>query len=89
MQFAQRIHSLGCEQNDSALKVGAYRALAPTAYFLGDFETAREYAMRGVAIWRSGAARQSIHEREDAYPVVQDYADLLRRGVLLFLTDQE
>ena len=35
MQIAQRIHSLGREQNDSALKVGAYRALAPTAYFFG------------------------------------------------------
>src|SRR5271166_1773064 len=53
MQIAQRIYSLGREQNDPALKVGAYRALAPTAYFLGDFETAREYALRGVEIWRS------------------------------------
>ena len=33
----------------------------------------------------SEAARQSIHEREDAYPVAQGYADLLPRGVLLFL----
>jgi hypothetical protein len=37
----------------------------------------------------SEAVRQSIHEREGAYPVAQDYADLLGRGVLLFLTWQE
>jgi hypothetical protein len=53
MQIAQRIYSLAREQNNPALEVGAYRTLAPTAYFLGDFETAREYAMRGVEIWRS------------------------------------
>ena len=29
-------------------------ALACTLYYLGDFETARQYAMRGVQIWRSG-----------------------------------
>jgi len=32
---------------------------------------------------------KSIHEREDAYPVAQNYADLLVRGVWLFLTWQE
>jgi tetratricopeptide (TPR) repeat protein len=62
MQIAQRIHSLGWEQNDSALKVGAYRALAPTAYFLGDFETARKYAMRGIEIWRSGGVKSLVEE---------------------------
>jgi hypothetical protein len=34
----------------------------------------------------AGAVRQSIREREDAYPVAQDYADLLLQGVLPFLT---
>jgi hypothetical protein len=33
----------------------------------------------------SEAVRQSIHEREDVYPVVQDFADLLRRGSLALL----
>jgi hypothetical protein len=33
----------------------------------------------------SESARQSIRAREDAYPVVQDHADLLGREVLLFL----
>ena len=47
MQIAKRVYSLAQEQNDSALLIGAYRALAGTLYFLGDFESARQYAMRG------------------------------------------
>jgi serine/threonine protein kinase len=62
MQIAERIYSLGQEQNDSALKVGACRALAPTAYFLGDFEAARAYAMRGIKIWRSGGLESLVEE---------------------------
>ena len=34
--------------------IGAYAALACASYFLPDFEAARQYAMRGVQIWRSG-----------------------------------
>jgi serine/threonine protein kinase len=68
MQIAQRIYSLGREQNDSALKVGAYRALTPTAYFLGDFETAHEYATRGVEVWRSWGVQSPVGEV--AAPVV-------------------
>ena len=62
MQIAQRVYSLAQEQNDSALMIGAYRALAVTLYYLGDFETAREYAMRGVQIWRSGGIPVSRSE---------------------------
>ena len=62
MQIAQRIYSLAQEQNNLALKVGAYRALAPTGYFLGHFETAREYARCGVEIWRSGGAEALVEE---------------------------
>ena len=54
MQIAQRVYSLAQQQNDSALLIGAYRALACTLCFLGDFDSARKYAMRGVQIWRSG-----------------------------------
>src|SRR5262249_1092488 len=68
MQIAEPIYSLALWKNDWALKVGAYRALAPTAYFLGDFETAREHAMRGVEVWRSGGL-QSLAE-EVAAPVI-------------------
>src|ERR1700739_2353856 len=39
-QIAKRVYSLAQEQNDSALLIKAYMALAATLYFLGDFETA-------------------------------------------------
>ena len=45
--------------------IGACTALAATLYYLGDFETARQYAMRGVQIWRSGGV-QSPFEEVDA-----------------------
>ena len=56
MQIAKRVHSLAQEQNDAALMIGAYRALAGTFFFSGDFDAARKHAMRGVEIWRSGGA---------------------------------
>ena len=66
MQIAKRVYSLAQEQNDSALMIGAYRALAATLYFLGDFETARQYAMRGVQIWRSGGVQSPVEEVDRA-----------------------
>jgi predicted ATPase len=69
MQIAERIYSLAQEQNDSALITGAYRALAVTLYFLADFETARQNALRGVQLWRSGGV-QSHAEFLDATAVV-------------------
>jgi predicted ATPase len=62
MQIAERIYSLAQEQNDAALTIGAYRALAVTSYFLGDFESARQHAMCGVQIWRSGGLPSPVEE---------------------------
>ena len=62
LQIAKRAYSLAQEQNNAALMIGAYRALAVTLYFLGDFETARQYAMRGVEIWRSGGVQSPVEE---------------------------
>jgi predicted ATPase len=42
--------------------IGAYRALAVPLYYFGDFETARQYAMRGAEIWRSGAPPSPVEE---------------------------
>jgi hypothetical protein len=53
MQLAERLYSLTQEQNDPALMIGAYHALSCTLYFLGDFESALQYARRGVQIWQS------------------------------------
>jgi predicted ATPase len=36
--------------------------MAPTLYLLGDFETARQYAVRGVEIWRSGRVQSYATE---------------------------
>jgi len=65
MQVAQRVYSLAQKQNESALVIGAYRALAGPLYFSGDFESALQYAMRGVQLWRSGGV-QSQAEFLDA-----------------------
>jgi tetratricopeptide (TPR) repeat protein len=68
MQIAKRLYSLAQEQNDSALLVKAYMALAATLYFLGDFESARQNALRGVQIWRSGGVKSPVQE-VDAPPI--------------------
>ena len=68
MQIAERIYSLAQEQNDAALMLGAYNILAVTLYFLGEFESARQYATRGVQLWRSGNVQ--VHAEEYHVPVV-------------------
>jgi tetratricopeptide (TPR) repeat protein len=62
MQIAERIHAQVQEQNDSALLMGAYNALAATLYWMGDFEAALRYAMRGALIWRSGTVQSPVQE---------------------------
>ena len=68
MHVAERLYSLAQEQNDSALMIGACRALAATLFYLGDFETARQYATRGLQIWRSGNVQS--YSEEYYMPVV-------------------
>ena len=55
MRIAKRVYTLAEEQNNPALKVGAYQFLVATLYYLGDFQAARKYARSGIQIWRSGA----------------------------------
>jgi len=62
MQIAKRIYSLAQKQNDSALLIGAYRALAATFYFMGNFETTRQYATQGFQIWRSEKVQREVEE---------------------------
>src|SRR6516164_10398797 len=61
---------------------------AAAAHAFGNSYKAAYYIPSTLTIVDFGAVRQSIREREDAYPVDQDYADLLPRAVLLFLTWQ-
>jgi hypothetical protein len=62
MQIAQRVYSLAQEQNEPALMKGPCAVLAATHYFLGNFETCGQYAIRGVQIWRSGGVQSSVEE---------------------------
>jgi tetratricopeptide (TPR) repeat protein len=62
MQIAERVYSLAQEQNDAALMIGAYRALASTLHFLGDFEASGQYAMHALQIWRSGSVQSYVEE---------------------------
>jgi hypothetical protein len=62
MQVAKRVHFLAQQQNDPALIIGAYQALVSTLFFLGDFETAQQYAIFGVQIWRSGTIQSPVEQ---------------------------
>jgi predicted ATPase len=62
MQIAKRVYSLAQEQDDSALMIGAHRSLAATLFWLGDFETARQHALRGLEIWRSKDVQSPVEE---------------------------
>jgi predicted ATPase len=62
MQVAKRVYSLAQEHNDPALMMGGYRALAGTLYCLGDFEAARQYAMRGIEILLSGDVQSQLEQ---------------------------
>jgi serine/threonine protein kinase/tetratricopeptide (TPR) repeat protein len=68
MQIAERLYSLAQEQNDAGFMLGACRALSCTLYYSGNCESARQYARRGVQIWRS----EGVHSyAEDLHsPVV-------------------
>jgi hypothetical protein len=76
MQIAERVHTLAEEQNDAALMLGAYRALAVTRYYLGDFEAARQYAMRGFQLWRSGAVQSPVEQVNPPAVICLCYAAL-------------
>jgi serine/threonine protein kinase/tetratricopeptide (TPR) repeat protein len=68
MQIAKRVYSLAHEQDDPVLMIGACQALASTSFFLGDFESTRQQAMRGVEIWRSGCVQSPVEQADP--PVV-------------------
>ena len=58
LQIAERIYTQAQKQNNPAALMGAYSIMASTHYYLADdFDVARQYAVRGVQIWRS----QGVH----------------------------
>ena len=62
LQLAQYVYALARQQNNPALMIGAYRALAITQFYLGNFEAASQYARRGVQLWRSGDVQSAVEE---------------------------
>ena len=66
MRIAERVCALAEEQNNPALKIGAYHISAATLYNLGDFQAARKYARSGIQIWRSGAVPSLVEDFETA-----------------------
>jgi hypothetical protein len=80
LRIAERVHSVAQEQNDTALVSGAYRALACTFFYLGDFESSRQYSTRAVQI--SG-------DTADGIPwIEQGLRDLRATGTVLALPYQ-
>jgi adenylate cyclase len=57
IQITERLYSLAREQNDATLMLEAYANSTTAFYFLGEFETARQYARRGVNVWRLGGVQ--------------------------------
>jgi predicted ATPase len=68
MPLAKRLYSLAQKQNDPTLMIGACTAVGGAHYYLGDFETARQYTTRALQIWRSGGVGSPFQE-VDAQPV--------------------
>lgn len=68
LQLAQRIYALAQGQNDAALLIGADRALATTLFYMGEFESARQRARRGIELWRRGVTPSAVEEVHE--PVV-------------------
>jgi hypothetical protein len=62
MQIAERVHSLAKRENNAALMISACRALAVTRYFLGNFESTWQYAIRGIQLVRSKAVQPPLEE---------------------------
>jgi len=60
--------------------MGAYRALSGTLFFLGDFEFAREYAMRGLQIWHTRGAECQAEEIT-AHPVACLFYEPFASGI--------
>jgi len=62
MQVAKQLYLLANGQNDSAQMIAAYRALAATYHFSGDFESAQKYAIYGIEIWRSRSVESHVKD---------------------------
>jgi len=62
MQVAQRAYSLAQARNEPALTLGAFRMLAVTHFFAGEFAAAQRCARSGVQLWRAGGVEPRFEE---------------------------
>jgi tetratricopeptide (TPR) repeat protein len=62
LEIAKQLQTVAQEQNEASLLMKAYMALAATLYYLGKFESAHDYAAKGVAMWRSGEGKSQFEE---------------------------
>ena len=78
MQVAQRAYSLAQAKNEPALTMGAFRMLAVTHYFSGDFEAAQRCARCGVQLWRAGKIQPRFEEVNSPAVVCLSFEALCR-----------
>jgi hypothetical protein len=58
----KRLYSLAENHNESVLLIEACHALACTLCFLGEFVSARQYAMSAIQTWRSEGVQPAVEE---------------------------
>ena len=68
LRLARKIYARAQEQTHTALRLGAYRALGATLFFLGRFAASRRYSTHGLRIWRE--ANLSFPMEEPIAPAV-------------------
>ena len=61
-RIAERVYAFVQKQNDPALMIGGYMAMAAILYCLGDLEAGQQYTRRGIQIWHSGPVRFAPEE---------------------------
>jgi serine/threonine protein kinase/predicted ATPase len=59
---AERVYAFVRKQNDPALMIGGYMAMAAILYCLGDLEAGQQYTRRSIEIWHSGPVRFAPEE---------------------------
>src|SRR5438105_1733158 len=61
IKLAKDLYALATKESDPALLLGAYRALATSLYFRGQFEHTRKYTAQAIDIWKPERA-SSVEE---------------------------
>jgi hypothetical protein len=76
LPVAQRVYALAEQQHNATIMLGACQALVSTLYYLGEFETARQFARRGVELWRSGSLPSHADDLDAPFVVCLCYEAL-------------